>query len=602
MADIQQTQSGGDSTPVPPADDGLNSGANEFREELAKANFATLTDKTAAILRRALNLGPDSAFFEAARDYVLESAKTKISSMNSNAVKLIADLLNRQADVAQAFVLGEGIEFAAKEQTAVNEKLTEILGRDLSHARDSILLLREVFSLFRGEQAAKDEGPLPAELASKIPLKGNALTILEKVAAISNTKIKYTPESDEINNDRLLRGGMTTRVLRAIRRDAGTVTRMVAALQVMASYDNDLGLLSEFLDKAGTSNPYRATEVMHYESRHARDLPGEILNEVTEEWGNDAAGKRIPVVCKGASGTYLVESGELHLAHSSLVPGSVFVAKRQAALGPFRHWRPEVYNEAKSEVQKKARQKKTKEASPKLNLSDFDEIRLSELVAEAEYKQFGISELEDVSLAELESSNKYQEIAQKSPILARDLELYRELRAAIQELKSDANRLVRGELALKVLEGTHRTLADPGGRLMGNIARRLKEETPGVGAVPDWVKSSYSKLNNADVILTDKQEQLIIQGLLAWDALNSDMDRGMAFDGVISDMDLYDEMKAMAASFPADHPIQSAEFDFAARRLGYQDKLVGSVRVGKVIISSKVRRLGISEKFSMSIC
>ncbi len=143
-------------------------------------------------------------------------------------------------------------------------------------------------------------------------------------------------------------------------------------------------------------------------------------------------------------------------------------------------------------------------------------------------------ELKNITLTELENSETaLAEIG--SPLLARNMEVYRELRAAIEQCHERLSELVYGgEIVVSGLK-SFKVSEDPGRQFFGWFEEHIKENKN----VPRGIVLAYQSLKDPDIHLSDAEERNYVRGLLAYQRLHSYINKSVALGGLQKDLEEY---------------------------------------------------------------
>jgi hypothetical protein len=233
-------------------------------------------------------------------------------------------------------------------------------------------------------------------------------------------------------------------------------------------------------------DPFQATA-----QAHVRYLPVEDLNV------NSA---------RGASGHVL--KGAVFTAYRPEAVANTlgFISKQQAILKIFEAFNPERLSES---VRGATRLRRTAQIK-----AEFEQITIDDLDSQPELeRQLG------------------------STLIARNLQVYRELRDAIKRYQAIESTLLYSGAA-RGAQNALKVGGDVGRQLFGWYEEHLKENPN----VPSGIRAAYLTLQDPDATLTIEEERGFIRGLLAYQRLNSYIDRAVASQGMLSDLAEYDTL------------------------------------------------------------
>ncbi|NLF24731.1 MAG: hypothetical protein GX589_03630 [Deltaproteobacteria bacterium] len=290
---------------------------------------------------------------------------------------------------------------------------------------------------------------------------------------------------------------LSIRILNAVHRTSPSRER--EALRKLDSYPGRLDILEDFLNQIGHDDPFIATARAQVIVLPIRDIPhGAKVSE-------DPVGHRERV--RGTSGHII--TGMIYCAYDpDSPPTSVgFFSKRQAVMRPFESFNPERFSTKKStEVQQ----------------------RRSQLAQEI---------LENLTLLDLEQQPELVEEL-GSPLIARNLAVYRELQAAIAAYKEQADAIMYGgQITISTIE-RFRVRTDLGGSFLSWFQRQIEADVD----LPEGIRIAYENFVDPNVDLSPAEERDIVRGLLAYQRLHSFISKETVFSGIEADLKEYDAL------------------------------------------------------------
>jgi hypothetical protein len=282
--------------------------------------------------------------------------------------------------------------------------------------------------------------------------------------------------------------------------------RLIGTMKV---YAGSLPILNTFLLHLGTWDPFVATRRARIEV-----LPHKAATESA----------------RGASGHVL--KGVTFCAYDAEFSGTTtgYISGKQAITKIFEAFNSERVGVAKRSLVTEKRNKALKEALSELKLED---LRLDDLVANP-----GLA-------SEL-----------KRQLLTRNLEVYRELRSAIELCRANLARFAYGDELLLAKSQSLKVASDVGRTFFGWFESHFEENEN----APDGIKIAFLSLRDPDIELSPEDERRYIQGLLAYQRIHSFINKSSALGGLLKDLQAYELLKA-------DDPLRLAPRIEQARRL-----------------------------------
>ena len=239
-----------------------------------------------------------------------------------------------------------------------NSIIKTLLERDPVHFLDSAGFCRKTLDLFQPlSEGEKENDPYKDERDSSklnnpisMARKGVAAGILEDCLAISGKLISIEGE-DPIHNHRKVRSEMTLKVLGGdpggsipgLRQDSPEQMRL--AIKRMRFSNQDFAIMEDLCLKADTYNPWRAAKRFVVESVRWGNLPKKVRDQYKSRFQEDTQFEEDTseslvqsTTGVGASGTFLSDSSEVHVARIPGEPERTVLAGPQAMLSFFRNW------------------------------------------------------------------------------------------------------------------------------------------------------------------------------------------------------------------------------------------------------------------------
>ncbi|RMG41639.1 MAG: hypothetical protein D6719_08095 [Candidatus Dadabacteria bacterium] len=415
--------------------------------------------------------------------------------------------------------LGEGIVLP------VGAEVTENLEAILKRGIEGLKFARQIFSVF-GKDTANPQ--FSAEVLSSI------------TGVFQNS------------HDWIKRSELTLKILGQLRESAPE--KMLPALKTMASYDGSVSYLREFLRRAGTYDPYLATELMRVTEMRADAIPAKYLVYTDEAEAKDHHGVK-PVAVRSGGGLHLTLSGRFWVAWIPSRPESFFPVRRQGGLSIYRNWNPDNFSKQEGDERIKTRKSLSRLAERRVHGGKLTDTTLDKVIDRDIIKEYRLARFADLSPQQLTENPDFQRLAKHAPVVARDLEIYAELKTAIEALKASEHRLIRGESLLALDRQPRRLVGDRGGQLLEWHRRRIEAELqaeqqgrPVTDPTPDSVREAFFEIINPDIKLTPERERFLIEGLLAWQALKSEISKEVAFGSVASDIVYYRKLETKLKS------------------------------------------------------
>ena len=316
---------------------------------------------------------------------------------------------------------------------------------------------------------------------------------LLKDLGVSAEALKLLKASEIPSLARLCAGGHTASslIISMVNEVAKTTTDSLnPLLNAIAAYKGTWPILQSFLTQIGTRNPFLATNKSVIQVLPATD-EGAV---------------------RGVSGHIL--TGIKYCAFDPMTPSSTvgYLSGKQAITSIFEAFCPERYNAD-------TRQR----VNTRRNRAITEELR-------------NVS-LESLTLGDLENNPAIAD-GIKSPLIARNLLVYRELRNAIEQYRSNLASQVYGANVVLPAINSLRVAHDPGRQLWGWFEDHLKENPN----VPQGIRIAFASVRNPDIALSPEEERHYIQGLLAYQRLNSFINKSVALHGLTSDLDAYEKL------------------------------------------------------------
>jgi hypothetical protein len=322
---------------------------------------------------------------------------------------------------------------------------------------------------------------------------------------------------------------LTIRTLNAVH--GSSPGREKELLEKLAGYPGRTDILVDFLNHIGTDDPFRATERAQVIVLPVSQLPpgAAVTVEENGKSENDAGESSRPRdkhTVRGTSGHII--TGMIYCAYDKdSPPESIgFFSKQQAVTRPFETFNPGKVDTEKTGSTRRQRQSRIKEILGDIDLGDLE--RNPELV-----KEIG------------------------SPVIARDLTVYHELKEAIREYKEQFSSLLYGEeITLTAIESL-KVRTDPGGTFLGWFHRQIEAGHD----LPEGIRTAYESLQNPVVQLDPAEERDYVRGLLAYQRLHSYLDIEAALGGLRDDLAEYDKL-------PSNDPLRlNSQIQTAKHRL-----------------------------------
>jgi hypothetical protein len=265
--------------------------------------------------------------------------------------------------------------------------------------------------------------------------------------------------------------------------------RLERFVAIVDGYRGSFPILRSFIIQLGQQNPFIAAE------RAQITVLPEKQNNV-----------------RGASGHIL--SGVTYMTYDPEVPTSTtgFFSGKQAIVQIFKAWHPERLDEESKRCVRDRRHKQLRKA-----LGEID--------------------LENLTLSEIEASPDVKgEI--RSHIISRNLAVYDELRKAIEQCKTHLSSLIYGgDIVLPGLNSL-KVSQDPGRQFFGWFEDHFRENEN----APIGIKIAYQSIVDEDIALTPEEEAHYLRGLLAYQRVNSFIDKETALGGLVRDLKEYDAL------------------------------------------------------------
>ncbi|MDO8527319.1 MAG: hypothetical protein Q7T03_06515 [Deltaproteobacteria bacterium] len=287
---------------------------------------------------------------------------------------------------------------------------------------------------------------------------------------------------------------LTLKVLKAVHETSPGREKEV--LKKLAVYPGSLAILEGFLMDVRTFDPFVATKVAQVVILPISSLP--VQSRQRDE-------NRETV--RGQSGHLL--KGLVYCVFDPASPPTTigYFSKRQAVSRPFETFSPD----------------------------RFDPVRIKK-IKERRHKRIRGYE-KDITMAELEAFPELIDTI-KSPIIARDLTVYRELKEAIRRYKAELESMAYGpDVILSTIKGL-KVRTDPGGQIFGWYDRQMEADIE----IPEGIRMAIASLRNPDVDLTPNQESFYIAGVLAYQRLHSYISKKAALSGAASDVEEYEKL------------------------------------------------------------
>lgn len=262
-------------------------------------------------------------------------------------------------------------------------------------------------------------------------------------------------------------------------------------LNVVESYSGSFTILEAFLTHLGERNPFLAAE------------KAQILVLPSNNTGT----------ARGVSGHIL--KGVTYCAYDPQMPtnSTGYLSGRQAIVKIFEAFSPERVTPAAKE---RVRNRRTTELRKALREIDLESLTLEELETQPALRD------------EL-----------RSQLITRNLAVYDELRKAIEDYKGHLSDMVYGgEVVLPGINSL-KVSQDPGRQFLGWFQEHFRENPN----VPEGIKIAYASISDENVSLSEAEEAYYLRGLLAYQRMNSFINKNTALGGLVSDLQIYESLE-----------------------------------------------------------
>ncbi len=337
---------------------------------------------------------------------------------------------------------------------------------------------REVVESRRATDSA-DSLELVLEALAACGLERNGLAKLSRGAVLKLGEI--------MSNDNV-RSTLTLSMFNAVSNSSpDQVERLI---ETVSSYQGSLPILRSFLIQLGTWDPFLATrraqiEILpKCETRSVRGVSGQVLTGIT------------------------------YCAYDAQFPGTTtgYLSGKQAITSILEAFNPERIS---AEVRERVRTRRYAGVREALRRIHPEDLRLADLEAD---------------------SSLTGELGSK--LVARNLEVYQELRKAIEISQSQLTKLLyTGDVELRPAESL-KVSSDVGRQFFGWFEEHFKENPN----APVGIQIAFARLRDHDITLTEVEEQRYIQGLVAYQRMNSFISKGTALSGLVKDLAEYDQL------------------------------------------------------------
>jgi hypothetical protein len=266
--------------------------------------------------------------------------------------------------------------------------------------------------------------------------------------------------------------------------------KLVATMQ---GYAGSLPILNTFLMQLGTWDPFLAT------SRAKIDvLPHRSFTEIA----------------RGASGHVL--KGVTYCAYDEQFPGTTtgFVSGKQAITKILEAFNSERIGVAKRSVVTERRNSALKDALSEINI-------------------------EELTLNDFDANPRLARELGRN-LITRNLEVYNELRSAIELCRANLARFAYGDELLLAKSQSLKVASDIGRTFFGWFESHFEENQN----APVGIKIAYLSLRDPDIELSQEDERRYIQGLLAYQRIHSFINKSSALGGFLKDLESYERLKA----------------------------------------------------------
>jgi hypothetical protein len=286
-------------------------------------------------------------------------------------------------------------------------------------------------------------------------------------------------------------GNTTTLVISMVNEVAKTTpAKLDRLLSVISTYKGSMPILNTFLTMVGNRNPFIAAE-------------RSVIQVLPAAEGG---------VVRGASGHIL--KGTTYCAFDPEAPNSTvgYLSAKQAITRIFEAFYPERFSE---ESRQRAHIRRSKAITNELRALSLETLNFQDIESNPDVAE-GI----------------------RSQLIARNLVVYQQLREAIEHYRFHlASQVYGGNVVLPAVNSL-RVASDPGRQLWGWFEDHIKENPN----VPQGIRLAFANLRDPDVELSPDEERHYIQGLLAYQRLNSFINKSVALHGLKSDLDVYDAL------------------------------------------------------------
>jgi hypothetical protein len=262
-------------------------------------------------------------------------------------------------------------------------------------------------------------------------------------------------------------------------------------IDIMEKYTGAVGALSGFLRYLGEENPFLAAQ------------KAQILVLPPTQEGTT----------RGVTGQIL--KGVSYCAYDPAMPTSStgYQSAKQAITKILDAFCPEKMTEVVKEGVRSRRARELRNALqeidlPSLSLQDFEEH------------------------PELRNEIRQQ-------LIARNLQVYDELRKAIEEYKGHLSDMVYGGQVVLPGINSLKVSQDPGRQFFGWFEEHLRENPN----APQGIQLAYASLRDPNASLSEREEANYLRGLVAYQRLHSFINKDAALGGMVSDLKVYEGLE-----------------------------------------------------------
>ncbi|MCB0336281.1 MAG: hypothetical protein KDD62_08240, partial [Bdellovibrionales bacterium] len=471
-------------------------------------------------------------------------AAQPIHRISREVQQTILQLLDAEAplpEIALDYVFGDGM---VPPTSATIECAKRVLAADESIVRETAPAITSILKLFHSKQGPRknldlSDDPIVAKHYQRKPgsfpayqevcedVFIDAVAITQTYARNISTEIAIKSLTELRNYDR---------------------PAMLSWLSDLSQFPGDFNLLREFFNKAGTYNPFVAKDIMRVVIKRASS--DEKLETETEEIASD---KKVEAGQLASGGGLLVKTGDHFFALRPDRPEGAFARKRQA-FGNIYDLISRGKDAAISTERKQARRDEC--LQDVISGTDPSSTLITGIVSELLGQGATLDLLKDVTLDAYLSDDTLQEIADRSPLLARNTRLYQELLAEVEALKEARVSLLGRENLYTLTSKNHRQfniLKNPSGTVLSVLGAMIND--PSID-VPDSMQSIYHALTSSlSGGLSPAHERLYFAAASSWVGRHVYVERDLGLSDFIADVDYYRECAERKDKLPKDHPI-----------------------------------------------